>query len=245
MPIDLQEYGLNSYESAAYTALVRSGASTAHVLSQESKVPYGKIYPVLASLQEKGFVEVFEGPPKKFTAVEPKIIFEKVVRRKEKQFERFKEQSQKMIATLGTFAARKPKEPLETIRIVDGFKKYLDLSIALHDGAKEEWCSITDLSIFKEHFDATARCVKRGVSVKLLTFHDELDKKRIQLWKDIGCEVRVTDFTPTQFSIIDGKEATIRITGEERYIALWLKNKSFAQNVHKYFMIQWKKAKPV
>ncbi len=242
---DLHEYGLNSYESAAYVTLVRQGASTAHVLSQESKVPYGKIYPVLASLQEKGFVEVFEGPPKKFTAVDPKIIFEKVLRKKEKELERVKNHAKKTIEMLGTFAARKPKEPLESIRIVDGFKKYLDLSVALHNATKEEWCSITDLSVYKEHFDATAACIKRGVSVKLLTFPDELEKQRIKLWKDIGAEIRVTEFTPTQFSIIDHKEATVRITGEERYIALWLKNKSFAQNVRKYFMILWKKAKQV
>jgi len=127
MVVDLSEYGLNSYESATYTTLVRTGASTAHLISQESKVPYGKIYPVLASLQEKGFVEVFEGPPKKFTAVEPRIIFEKVVRRKEKEFERFKNSSQKAIEQLGAFAARKPKEPLESVRIIDGYNKYLDL----------------------------------------------------------------------------------------------------------------------
>ncbi|MBI4016357.1 MAG: hypothetical protein HY363_01550 [Candidatus Aenigmarchaeota archaeon] len=48
-----------------------------------------------------------------------------------------------------------------------------------------------------------------------------------------------------RFSIIDSKEATVRITGEEKYIALWLRNKSFAQNVKKYFTILWKKARKV
>jgi len=241
---DLGRYGLNAYENAAYVTLVRQGICTAHVLSKESGVPYGKIYPVLASLQQKGFVEVFEGPPKKFVAVEPKIIIEKVVRKKEEECKRFKQQSAKVIRTLGEFSARK-QEPLESIRIIDGFKKYLDLSVALHNVAKEEWCSITDLSVYKEHFDATAHCIKRGVSVKLLTFPDELEKQRIKLWKDIGAEIRITEFTPTQFSIIDGKEGTVRITGEEKYIALWLRNKSFAQNVKKYFTILWKKARKV
>ena len=245
MKLNLSEYGLNAYESAAYVTLVHQGASTAHILSKESKVPYGKIYPVLASLEQKGFITTFEGPPKKFVAAEPKIIFEEMERKKEKEFSKFKNNTKKLIETLGTFSARKPKEPLESIRIVDGLETYLDLSVALHNKAQQEWLSITDLSIYKKHFDATKECVKRGVSVKILTFPEELQQKRLELWKKIGAEIRVTEFTPTQFSIIDSKEATIRITGEERYIALWLKNKSFAQNVRKYFMILWKKAKVV
>ncbi len=99
------------------------------------------------------------------------------------------------------------------------------------------------MGVYKEHFDATAQCIKRGVKVRLLTFPDELDRNRIKLWKEIGAEIRITDFTPTQFSIIDSKEATVRITGEEKYIVLWLRNKSFAQNVKKYFTILWKKAR--
>ncbi len=49
--LNLRQYGLNNYESYAYTALVREGLSTAHELSKKSKVPHGKIYPILASLE--------------------------------------------------------------------------------------------------------------------------------------------------------------------------------------------------
>lgn len=241
--IDLNDCGLNKYETEAYLALVREGVSTAHLVSKTSTVPYGKIYPVLASLEQKGFVKTFEGLPKRFIAVEPKIILEEVTRKRKKELKKFESDTQKLIQTLGALSARKPNETYETIRIIEGYENYLNLSIELHNQAKQDWLSITGLEIHKKHYDATRDCIKRGVKVKLLTFIDEQKKKNAALWKKIGCEVRYAEFTPTHFSIIDGKEVTIRITGEERYLALWLKNKSLAQNMKVAFNELWAKAK--
>ncbi len=239
---NLEEYGLNKYESEAYLALVKEGVSTAHIVSKTSSVPYGKIYPVLASLEQKGFVKTFQGLPKRFTAVEPKIIFEELATKKKNELKKFETNTEKLIQTLGTLSVRKPKEAYETIRIIEGYDNYLNLSEELHNQAKQEWLSITRLEIHKKHYDATKECIKRGIKVKLLTFIDEQKKKNAELWKKIGCEVRYTEYTPTHFSIIDAKEVTIRITGEERYLALWLKNKSLAQNMRISFNELWKKA---
>jgi len=239
---NLEEYGLNKYESEAYLTLVREGISTAHIVSKISTVPYGKIYPVLASLEHKGFVKTFQGLPKRFVAVDPKIIIETLTHKKKKEFEKFEAKSQKLIQTLGALSTRKPKETYETIRIIEGYNNYLNLSVELHNRAQQEWLSITRLEIHKKHYDSTEECIKRGVKVKLLTFLDEQHKKNAELWKQIGCEIRYIDYTPTHFSIIDNKEVTIRITGEERYLALWLSNKSLAQNMRVSFNELWKKA---
>lgn len=239
---NLEEYGLNKYESEAYLTLVREGISTAHIASKQSGVPYGKIYPVLASLEQKGFVKTFEGTPKRFIAIEPKIIIEALAHKKKKELAKFEAKSQKLMQTLGALSARKPKETYETIRIIEGYNNYLNLSVELHNQAKQEWLSITRLEIHKKHYDATRECLKRGVKVKLLTFLDEQHKKNAELWKQIGCEVRYTEYTPTHFSIIDNREVTIRITGEERYLALWLSNKSLAQNMRIAFNELWEKS---
>ena len=241
MMVDLTEFGLTDYENTVYNALVQTGISKAHQLSQKSGVPYGKIYTVLASLEQKGFVKNV-GEPKQFVAADPKVVLREIAQKKEKELEKFKTHAEKAIEHLVELAARKPKEPFEQIRIIEGYDNYLNLSIALHKEAKQEWCSITELTIHNEHYDATADCIKRGVHVRLLTYMDEKDKKNLELWKKIGAEVRFIEYTPTQFSIIDGKEVTMRITGEERYIALWLKNKPLAQNMRNYFNILWKKA---
>ncbi|MBI4148280.1 TrmB family transcriptional regulator [Candidatus Woesearchaeota archaeon] len=239
---DLGRCGLNSYESAAYVALVRNGMCTAHVLSKESGVPYGKIYPVLASLENKGFVKLFAGMPKRFMAVEPKIVVGQTIAAKEKELSAFKQQAHQLVKTLGAFAERKQDETADTIRVIEGYKNYLNLSIALHQQARQEWLSITELTIHKEHFDATKACIKRGVSVRLLTYKEEQQKKNIDLWRKIGAKIKFVEYTPAQFSIIDGKQVTIRITGEEKYIALWIQNQSLAQSMKNYFGILWEKS---
>ncbi len=53
----LRELGLNAYEIDAYFALLESGQLTAMEISREAKVPYSKIYEVLNSLKEKGWIK--------------------------------------------------------------------------------------------------------------------------------------------------------------------------------------------
>ena len=67
--INLNKYGLNSYESEAYLTMLRLGVSTASEISKQSKVPHGKIYPTLDSLQTKGFIHKFEGTPARFCII--------------------------------------------------------------------------------------------------------------------------------------------------------------------------------
>ncbi|MEW5896932.1 MAG: helix-turn-helix domain-containing protein [Nanoarchaeota archaeon] len=78
----LKLFGLNLYERKAYDTILREGASTAHFIAKKSSVPSGKIYPVLDSLIEKGFVSLTAGRPKMFVGVSPEIAFANVVKKR-------------------------------------------------------------------------------------------------------------------------------------------------------------------
>ena len=67
----LREFGLNSYESKLWTALLSRGVSTAGELSDISNVPRSLSYDVLESLEKKGFVIMKIGKPIKYMAVSP------------------------------------------------------------------------------------------------------------------------------------------------------------------------------
>jgi len=62
----MHEMGLNAYEVDAYLALLESGQLTAMEISREAKVPYSKIYDVLNSLKEKGWIRSNETRPFKY-----------------------------------------------------------------------------------------------------------------------------------------------------------------------------------
>ena len=74
----LLQLGLTEYEAKAYLALLSTHLSTATQVSEKSGVPRTRIYQVLESLQQEGWIRVYSGVPLLFRAVEPVRIFEKV-----------------------------------------------------------------------------------------------------------------------------------------------------------------------
>ena len=67
----LRELGLTEYETETYLGLLRSGALTASEVSEQSNVPYSKIYEVLNALEKKGWIEVEHGRPSKYFPKSP------------------------------------------------------------------------------------------------------------------------------------------------------------------------------
>ena len=76
----LKDFGLNTYESKLWTALLSRGISTAGELSDIASVPRSRSYDVLESLEKKGFIIMKLGKPIKYVAVPPEEILERVKR---------------------------------------------------------------------------------------------------------------------------------------------------------------------
>ena len=81
----LQRIGLTEYEAKAYLTLLRDHLNSASKLSEKSGVPRTKIYSVLESLEQKGWIRIYSGIPLLFRAVEPREVFKKV----KKDYEEF------------------------------------------------------------------------------------------------------------------------------------------------------------
>lgn len=73
----LQRVGLTEYEAKTYLALLNTHLSTATKAAEKSSVPRTRIYSVLESLKDKGWVKMYSGVPLLFRAVEPMAVFEK------------------------------------------------------------------------------------------------------------------------------------------------------------------------
>ena len=129
----LRLFGLNSYEGRAYETLLRVGASTAHFISRKSGVPSGKIYPVLDSLLEKGFVLLSDGKPKMFTPVSPDIALKKVVKGKKKELNCIKENANKLIESYSNLRALKDENEHELVETYFGHSSAFSRSITLHN----------------------------------------------------------------------------------------------------------------
>jgi len=74
----LIKLGLSKYESMVYTTLLRFHLNSATMLAEKSGVPRTKIYQVLESLQEKGWIKVYSGAPLLFKASQPDDVIERI-----------------------------------------------------------------------------------------------------------------------------------------------------------------------
>jgi sugar-specific transcriptional regulator TrmB len=67
----LEKVGLTSYEIKTYASLLKTGQINASDLSQKSGVPYSKIYEVLGTLEEKGWIGSDDSRPTQYFAKSP------------------------------------------------------------------------------------------------------------------------------------------------------------------------------
>jgi sugar-specific transcriptional regulator TrmB len=74
----LLKLGLSKYESTVYTTLLRFHLNSATMLAEKSGVPRTKIYQVLESLQEKGWIKVYSGAPLLFKASQPEDVIDRI-----------------------------------------------------------------------------------------------------------------------------------------------------------------------
>jgi sugar-specific transcriptional regulator TrmB len=82
----LERIGLTSYEIRTYSSLLKAGELTASELSQKSGVPYSKIYEVLGSLEEKGWIGSDDSRPTKYFAKSPATALEVTKQKMESDF---------------------------------------------------------------------------------------------------------------------------------------------------------------
>jgi len=89
----LKRVGLTEYEAKAYVALLNTHLSTATQVSEKAGVPRTKIYSVLESLKEKGWVRIYSGVPLLFKAVNPMAVFDQI----KEDYTRFLESAETML----------------------------------------------------------------------------------------------------------------------------------------------------
>ncbi|WP_236950988.1 TrmB family transcriptional regulator [Methanobacterium subterraneum] len=84
----LKTLGLTDYETRTYVALNSIISGTATEISQASQVPRSRIYNILKSLDNKGFLEIGKGKPLTFTVIPPHEVFKRNKNEIKKKMER-------------------------------------------------------------------------------------------------------------------------------------------------------------
>jgi sugar-specific transcriptional regulator TrmB len=239
----LHELGLTEYETETYLALLKRGALTASEVSEQSNVPYSKIYEVLNALEKKGWIEVEHGRPSKYF---PKSPIEALSMAK-LQFEEKLHKWEKTVATeiQPIFEQREIREKPD-IWILRGELNVVAKLQEMIDNVKSE--AMIAAPVFTKPFaDVFLNLLKglhdRNVQVLFMAAGG------VREWnvKDLSlvAEVRMRAKMFGGGVICDGKEALLMLGEDKPSLVIWSNHIGLVKFARDYFQYLWDSSRKV
>lgn len=110
----LKRIGLNEYQAKAYHALHGTNPCTAGELATRAQLPRPRVYDVLTSLQEQGFVAVQQGRPVRYSALALDEAIQTLRKQKEAGMQKELEHVQRISDEIKTKLSTKPAAQEDT-----------------------------------------------------------------------------------------------------------------------------------
>ncbi len=219
----MKEFGLNSYESKVWTALLSRGVSTAGELSDIANVPRSRSYDVLESLEKKGFVVMKLGKPIKYIAVPPEEAIERVKKRikdqareDEKMLDELKKSELLQEISLLHNQGIETQDPSELTGSIKGINNIYNHLIYQIKSAKESVVLATTEAGIERKTKALLKHIKkakeRGVKI---TFVAPFGKNMPQNELSEYATLKNTNKNHMRFCIVDNNQITLLLTNDQ------------------------------
>ena len=255
----LRDFGLNTYESKLWTALLARGVATAGELSDITTVPRSRTYDILESLEKKGFIIMKLGKPIKYLTIDPESVLDRV---KKKITENADMQTgiikkladSELLSELRLLhkTGIKKIDPTDFSGIFKGRKNvqhHVDKKIK--SAKKQVLVHTTETGLIHEResmMNAFRKAKNNGARVLIAApITDQNAKAAMDLGKH--AEVRAAG-SQGRFYVVDGEEIIFMLTNDtdvhQTYdSAVWVKSKFFAGSMKRLFMGSWTGMKKV
>lgn len=253
----LQDIGLNAYESRAYLVLIGHSRFKALEVAGRANIPRQKIYEVLDSLSEKGFVRVVQGKAKQFSAVEPKLALDSYLKRKKEAYEREWQDRQRLAGTLGEdletvyVNGNQVRGPLDYLRIVADTAHIAEEYRRMLLHCKEEY-----LEFARPPYGAdpvrepnVRRMLEEGLRCRLVFTADTADESSLTALAEAGAQVRTAPALPMKLALFDTTRGMISlddpVVSSRQITALVFEHESLASAMHSLFEDYWRRSDPL
>ena len=164
---NLEKLGLTENEAKAYVGLVSLREATAREIHELTNVPRAKIYEILKVLAKKGYLEVRQGTPTSFRAVDPRQVIGKIK-------DEFLNCAIETLGQLNELSYELPKtSPVWYIQSDWGIKNRIREIMA---GVKEELIIFSSSPEFLKEFEPELKKLEKTCSLTLIV--NELDRFR-------------------------------------------------------------------
>ena len=245
----LERIGLTSYEIKTYASLLKTGPITASDLSQKSGVPYSKIYEVLGTLEEKGWIGSDDSRPTQYFAKSPSTAMQT----SRQQFEsEFSSNESIVLKELTPLYEQSGTSERPDIWIVSGVMNIATKILEMVDSCRNEvMVAIPKVaeSLAKEALPKLRLLHDRGVDITILVSEDVdseslMSRARVSLVK--------LKKGRCGGGIISDKRYVVLLLGEElgtsgskEAVAIWADHSGLAGFAREYFEYLLKESKDV
>jgi len=241
----LREMGLTEYETRAYLALIEQGVMTASEISKKANVPYSKIYEVLNSLEDKGWIETQHERPTKYYPKAPTEALERIILQTEEKLEKWKNVILESLQPL--YEKREIRERPE-IWILHGEHNVLaKISEMLNSVRKELMIAVPSFaksSIKNIASNLFSDIIRKDVNVMIMVTPD-FDSSLMSKILSIG-EIRIRNSMFGGGIIVDGSEALL-LLGEKGKVSLviWSSHGGLVRFAREYFQFLWNSSEKI
>lgn len=248
----LKDFGLNSYESKIWTALLSRGVSTAGELSDIANVPRSRSYDVLESLEKKGFIIMKIGKPIKYIAVEPGEVIERVKKRlkkeasqKEEILDKIKESDVLTELNLLHNEGVELIEPTDLSGSIKGRDNVYDQLESMMNSAQNSIVLMTSEDGLLRKAKMLRKVLKKNnkTNIKIAVPVTDKTKGIIEEFKNMA-EIRNIKDVKARFCVIDGKQLFFMLTDDKKIhpnydTGIWVNSDFFTSSFMDLFDSVW------
>jgi HTH-type transcriptional regulator, sugar sensing transcriptional regulator len=234
----LREMGLSAYEIDAYIALLEVGQMTAMDISQEAKVPYSKMYEVLNSLKEKGWIKSSETRPFKYYPVPP---LEATRSTKLKLEDKYSIWENTVTQTLQPLYEKRELVERPDMLILRGQQAVLSkIEEVLKKATKEIVIAAPEFAkpVIAMAEPLLGSGLKKNVSIKLMATGEKENWFFIKKYCVLN-ELRIRDHMFGGGIIADGKEAMLFLGEDKPTLVIWSNHVGLVGFAREYFQFLW------
>jgi sugar-specific transcriptional regulator TrmB len=234
----LREMGLNAYEIDTYMVLLEGGQMTAMEISQEAKVPYSKIYEVLNSLKEKGWIKSNESRPFKYYPVPPLEATRSTKMRLE---DKYLSWESTVTETLQPLYEKRELIERPDMLILRGQQAVLGkLEEVLTKATKEVVIAAPEFAkpVITLAEPLLGNGLKKTVNVKLMAAGKKEDWLFLRKYTGLK-ELRIRDHMFGGGVIADGKEAMLFLGEDKPTLVIWSNHVGLVGFAREYFQFLW------
>ena len=244
----MENLGLTGYEIRVYLSLLETGAMTASDISKRSGVAYSKIYEVLNTLEEKGWLESDSSRPQKFFPKSPSTALEAMRMRHENNFRDSQSTIVNELMPMYTKSGMKERPEIWVARGI--FNIAAKVNEIVQNSQQE---LLVALPFVAENVAKPIQPILRmlhdkGVRIKILA-SAKINPETLKALSRVA-EVRLKDGLFGGGVIGDGKHVVILLgegTGENgsfEPIAIWADHAGLAGFAKGYFQYLWEDTSP-